>query len=165
MAGTPDPVLGSDALTAAVSLLAAAAAVALAARSREAASSRTRALALGGGVGYAVVAVGLWFVVRLVTGQFAQYSASATQWAGVVLLSTPAVALHAGLALYLHARWEYLSPLVVLFAVTALLAWLFLRVGGETDSLGLYAILFGPAVPLVLLVLAAAEYGVRALVG
>jgi hypothetical protein len=163
MAGTPDPVLGSDALTAAASLLAAAAAVALAVRSREAASSR--ALALGGGVGYAVVAVGLWFVVRLAAGQFAQYSAPATEWAGIALLSTAVVALHAGLALYLHARWEYLTPLVVLFAVTALLAWLFLRVGGESDPLGIYAILFGPAVPLVLFVLAAAEYGVRVVVG
>ncbi|MDS0298700.1 hypothetical protein NDI76_08090 [Halogeometricum sp. S1BR25-6] len=163
MPGTPNPVLGSDALTAAVSLLAAAVAVVLAVRSRDAASPRV--LALGGGVGYAVLAVGLWFVVRLVAGQFSQYSASAAEWVGIVLLSAAVVALHAGLALYLHARWRYLTPLAALFAVTALLAWLFLRVGGETDPLVIYAILFGPAVPLFFLALAAAEYGVRVVVG
>ncbi|SFR42525.1 hypothetical protein [Halogeometricum limi] len=162
MPGTPDPVLGSSLLTHVVAGLVAGGAVLLALHYR----SRTtpRRLALAGGTAYAVAAILLWGVVRVATNEFAQLAIpSLPTFAAVVLASGLVVFAHTALALYFHARFGYLTPLVVLFGATAFLVWVFLHVRGESDPIGLYWLLFGPAILTALLVLAGVEYGVRLL--
>lgn len=163
MPGTPDPVLGSTLLTVVASLLASLVVVAFAYRARDATDPRT--LALAGGGSYAVAAVTLWAAVRVATGTFALVSGSWQSLAGLALVTALVVLVHTSLALYLRARWNYLTPLAVLAATTYLLSWLFLHVRGETDPIGLYWILAGPSVLVGIVALAAVEYAVRAAVG
>lgn len=164
MPGTPDPVLGSSLPTHAVGVLAGVAVALLAVRYRDAAPPRT--VALVGGALYAAAALLLWFLVRVAVGEFARLSLpSPPAFAAVVLATGAALFAHTALSVYLHARWRYLTPLVVLFGATEFVAWLFLHVRGETDPVGLYWLVFGPAVLAALLALAGAEYGVRTVLG
>ncbi|WP_058365375.1 hypothetical protein [Haloparvum sedimenti] len=165
MPGTPDPVLGSDAVTLVVAvLLAVATTAAMAWRaSRTSRPLRTATLL---GVGHGAILVGGWALVRIVAYRF-WTAPSAAPWefllvvGGGLLVLTLQAAVPFG---WLTAR-GVVSPTVGLAAATALVWFLVLRVGGESDPLGLYALAFGPLVVAALLGLGAAEWAVRRALG
>lgn len=162
MAGTPDPVLGSEWLTLLVAALAGAA-VAGGVLLRVGGGRQQPQLRrlLAGGLAYAVGCLALWAAVRAVAepATFGAYSPGG--FFGFLALATVVLGLQFALPVYLYARWRLLAPMVGLFAATALAVYLFLRVGGETDVLWLYAVLFGPAAVGSIAVAALLEGGVR----
>jgi len=163
MAGTPDPALGSSALTVAVACVVALAVTAtpliLVARDR---LPSPRRLAAVGGLAYALVCLGSWAGARLLTDAFVRSMVEDPPvLAGVLLAGAAVLTLQAAIPLYLYASERLYAPLAALFAVTVLVEWAFLRVRGESDPLGLYALFFGPFVVAGLLVVGGAEVGVR----
>ena len=144
MPGTPDPVLGNDALTLAVAcavgVLVAAAPLVL-----QESLPRNTVFAFYGGLAYAVLGLAAWAGARVVTDAFVD---SMTADVGIFLGWTLAAALvlgaQAGIPYYFYARWRLVVPLAVLFVVTVLILPLFLGVRGESDPLALYVIFFGP---------------------
>ena len=163
MAGTPDPALGSSTVTAAVACLVALAVtvtpLVLAARDR---LPSPRRLAAVGGLAYALVCLGSWAGARLLTDAFVRSMvADHLVLAGFLLLGALVLTVQAAIPLYLYASERLYAPLAALFAVTVLVQWVFLRVRGESDPLGLYALFFGPLVAAALLVVGVAEVGVR----
>lgn len=165
MPGAPDPVLGSDALTAGVAAGIGALVAALPYTLREALRAR-RSLALAGGLAYAALCLGIWAAARFVTGSFAG-SLFEDPALFVVLLAagTIVLGLQAAVPFYLLARWGALAPLAGLFGLTALVTYLFFHVRGESDPLGLYALVFGPPLVVGLAAVGLAEVGARRLVG
>lgn len=163
MPGTPDPVLGSDALTFAVACAAAAlvASVPFALRDRLPVSTR---LAIGGGLGYGAFCLGTWAGARYYADAFVTSLFDRPEFlVGLLLVSVVVLGAHAAIPYYLYARWYLVAPLVGLFAITTLLVDVFLRVRGESDPLGLYVLFFGPVVVVGLCVLGSLEVGVRRL--
>jgi len=164
MPGQPWPVLGSTLATAlvaaAVALLVTAAVRHPSLRSR--APSR-RAFAAGFGVAYAVAALGLWAVVRAVAHpvSFRGYGNALVGWLALAALG--AVVLAGGTA-YVYDRLRYVTALGSLFAATAFTWYSFLLVGGETDVLWLWAMLFVPVLLAGAVVLLAVEWGFRTVV-
>jgi hypothetical protein len=127
---------------------------------REAARRRWQAsVALAAGVGIWVVAT--WLVVRLVAwvppweyfaAPTAAVSAAGLGWVAVTVQTlVPALALRRGL-------W---TPLFPLAAATTLVGFAVLRVGGESDGLFIYAILFAPLAVGVQVLLVGGEVGIR----
>lgn len=161
MPGTPDPVLGSDALTFAVACATGALVASLpyVIRDRLPTSSR---FAIGGGLGYAALCLGAWAGARFATSTFA--NATPRLWTLVVAVGALVLGAHAAIPYYLYARWHVVAPLAGLFAVTTLVVDVFLHVRGESDPLGLYALFFGPIVVVGLCVLGSLEIGARRLV-
>jgi len=157
MPGTPDPVLGSDALTLAVACAAGALAASVPVARRERLPA-PRAFALAGGFAYAAVSLGVWAGARFATDSFA--IAPPDVWAGVVAIGAAVLAAHAAVPYYAYARWRLVAPLAGLFGATVLILSLFLRVGGESDPLAIY-LFFGVAVVAGLCLLAVVEAGVR----
>ncbi|WP_128475771.1 hypothetical protein [Halorussus pelagicus] len=144
MPGTPDPVLGSDALTFAVAC-AVGALVAAAPYGFRELLPRSRVVAVGGGLAYAVVCLGAWVGARLATDAFvAGMTADPLTALGWVLAGAIILGAQAAIPYYGYARWRLVVPLAALFAVTALILPPFLSVRGESDPLSLYVILFGP---------------------
>lgn len=130
---------------------------------REAARRRWQAsVALAASVGLAAVAT--WLVVRLVAWvppweylavPSAAVSAAGVGWVAVTVQTlVPALALRRGL-------W---TPLFPLAAATTLVGFAVLRVGGESDGLVIYAILFAPLALVAQLLLAGGEFGLRRVV-
>jgi len=157
MPGTPDPALGSEALTLAVACAAGAlvASVPVALRER---LSAPLTLALAGGLAYAAISLGAWAGARIATDTFP--TASARVWLLVGAASAIVLIGHAAIPYYAYARWRLVAPLAGLFAATVLVFSVFLRVGGESDPLAIYPF-FGAAVVAGLCVLGLAEAGVR----
>lgn len=161
MPGTPDPALGSTALTVAVAVLLTAVTVGAVVWSRD----RSTATAVGVIGAVAVGAVTLWVGVRVV--------AWSPPW---VYLSPPGAAATAGLlgAVVVAAqtvvpaaalRRGVVAPLAPLAAATGLLAFGLLRVGGESDPLAIYAVVVFPVVLAVELLFVVGEVGLRRLWG
>ncbi|MEZ3144127.1 hypothetical protein [Halobaculum sp. MBLA0143] len=159
MPGTPDPVLGSTALTVAVAVSFAAVTVGAVVWSRNR-STRTAAGVTG------VVAAGfvaVWLVVRVVAWvppweYLSPPSAAATAaLVGFVAIAAcvvvPAATLRRGLV----------APLAPLAGATGLLAFALLRVGGESDPLVIYAVVVSPVVLGVEILIVVAEAVVRRL--
>ena len=144
MPGTPDPVLGSDALNLAVAcgagVLVAAAPVVL----RESLPRHTL-LAFYGGLAYAVLGLAAWAGARVVTDAFVDgMTADAATFLGWTLAAALVLGAQAGIPYYFYARWRLVVPLAALFVVTVLILPPFLSVRGESDPLALYALLVGP---------------------
>ncbi|WP_132060394.1 hypothetical protein [Halorussus amylolyticus] len=158
MPGTPDPVLGSDALTLAVACASGALATAVPHVLRERLPAPSR-VALVGGLGYAAACLAAWAGARFATGAWA--TATPRIWALVISAGVVVLSAQAAIPYYLYARWRLVGPLAGLFAVTTLVVDIFLHVRGETDPLGLYALFFGPVVVVTIGVLGAVELGVR----
>lgn len=161
MPGTPDPVIGSDAVTIVLAASLALVTVLWPLRAFPRSAVTTRLVPIGS-VAYAAVAILLWFGVR--AAFYHHVIDPAADPVGFSLIVTVAVivfALQAAIPLYLYASRGLVVPLVVLAAVTTVLFFTFLRVGGESDPIGLYAFAFGPLVIGILLVGGAFELGVR----
>lgn len=162
-ARTPDPVLGSDALTflAAVTLAAPAVAlpVLLARRGR---LPGPRRVALAAGTAYGMGCTLLWATVLLLAAPRLLPGGAAL---GFVVAATVVVGLQAAIPWYCYARWRLRLPLVGLFGLTTLVCYLCLQVGGESDGYLLYALLGSYALPglclLVGLELGGRELGKR----
>ncbi|MFC6975223.1 hypothetical protein ACFQL1_12110 [Halomicroarcula sp. GCM10025709] len=160
MPGTPDPALGSDTLTRAVSIVASV--VVLAGPSVMADRWPPLWFALGVGIVYAGGCLGCWLGARLVTGAFPSglvdrpIAVLPLVFGGVAVLG-----IQAAVPVYGYARYGVVVPLLALAVVTNLVVYTFLQVRGETDPLGLYALFFGPAVVVGLAVLVGLEVVVR----
>ncbi|GAB3420081.1 hypothetical protein GCM10027435_22310 [Haloparvum alkalitolerans] len=164
MPGTPDPVLGSDAATLVASVLLAVATTAAAAWRASGTQRASRPLRTATllGVAHGAVLVGGWALVRTVAGRFwTAPTAAPGEFLLVVVGGLLVVTLQAAVSLGWLAARGVVSPTVGLAAATALVWFLILRVGGESDPLGLYALAFGPVVVAALLGLGAAEWAVR----
>lgn len=161
MPGTPDPVLGSDALTFAIACATSALVASLPYVLRDRLPTPSR-FALGGGIGYALLCLGAWAGARFATDAFA--NATPRLWALVVSVGVVVLGAHAAVPYYIFARWKVVAPLAGLFAATTLVLDVFLRVRGESDPLALYVLFFGPIVVVGLCVLGSLEIGVRRLV-
>jgi len=159
MPGSPDPVLGSELLTRLVAVTAATLVVVVAAGPT---SGESRRLAAVVGAGYATICVGCWAGARLLADAFASGMTDAPlSAAGYVLLAAGLLAVQAAVPVYAYRRYGAVVPLLALTAVTYFVVDTFLRVRGETDPLGLYALIFGPLVLVGLGVLVAAELAAR----
>lgn len=161
MPGTPDPVLGSNAVT-----LAAAAAAAvpvgllpLLVRRRLTVSRETTALL--GGAAYGGLCSLLWVLVRLVVApHLLPDSPLETLW--LVVLSAAVVGLQAALTGYLHDRFRLRLPLAGFYGLTILVLFTCLRVGGESPGYLLYLFVV-PFAVVGLTLLGALELGGRRL--
>ncbi|UPW00225.1 hypothetical protein M0R88_17150 [Halorussus gelatinilyticus] len=161
MPGSPDPVLGSDALTLAVAC-ALAALVAAAPYGFRGSLPRPAVLAVGGGAVYACLCLAVWALARLVTvGLPAAAVERPATLAVVLLLNGFVIALQVAIPYYAYARWRFVAPLAGAFAATVAVLVLFLNVNGETDPVGLYPFVFGPPLVVAICVLALAEGAVR----
>ena len=160
MPGTPDPVLGSDALTLAVALLGAVAVVAvLVLLDRHDSLLEPRWSALVAGVTYGVGFTLLWAGVLAVFRPHLLPDSGA--W--LVALAPVVVGLQAAVPVYGYVRWRLVLPMVALLPLTALVFWLTLRVGGESDGYLIYTVFSGVYTLPGLLVLAGIELGVKEL--
>lgn len=162
MPGTPDPVLGSEALTWGIAFLLSALIVGgfvyVASRWT---NSTVVLTALGAGV-YGLFAVGLWAGVRLVFHQFALSPVTEPlQFAWLIVVAGGVIAVYAVIPFYLFARFTFVAPMIGFTAISTFLLFLFLRVGGESDPLGLFGVGFAPVFFGVLIVLGFLEAGVR----
>ncbi|MFC7166963.1 hypothetical protein [Halospeciosus flavus] len=158
MPGTPDPVLGSDALTfavaAALGIVATTVPIAL---EREDRLPEPWRLALGGGVVSALGHLTLWSLARDLANPLALFAPSRPLLVGFVVLAVLVLGAQTAIPWYCYARWRLRIPLVVLFGATTLVVDSFLHVHGETDPLGLYTLFFGPVLVVSLGILATAE--------
>jgi hypothetical protein len=160
MPGTPDPVLGSDALTFAVALLGAAVVVGfLVLLERRGRLHEPHWSALAVGAAYGIGSTLLWAGVLAVFAPRLLPDSGA--W--LVALAPVVVGLQAAVPVYGYARWRLVAPMAALVPLTMLVFWLVLRVGGESDGYLLYVFL-GSAYALPgLLVLTGIELGAREL--
>ncbi|MFC4450226.1 hypothetical protein [Halorussus aquaticus] len=160
MPGSPDPVLGSDALNVGVATLVAGLFVALPYVLRN--RFDRRRLAVVGGLAYAVVCLGAWAGARFVADAFvAGMTADPAVFAGWTLAGAVVLGAQAAVPYYCFARWRLVAPLAALFAVTVLILPPFLSVRGESDPLALYALVFGPLLVGLTCLGGLAEYAVR----
>ncbi|WP_135854527.1 hypothetical protein [Halorussus salinus] len=161
MPGSPDPVLGSDALNIGVSTLVAGLFVALPYLFRDRLTER-RAFALGGGLAYAITCFAAWAGARVATDAFvAGMAADAGTFLAWTVAALVVLGAQAAIPYYCVARWRLVAPLAALFAVTVLILPPFLSVRGESDPLGLYVLLFGPLLVGLTGLVALGEYAVR----
>ncbi|WP_276301276.1 hypothetical protein [Halorussus lipolyticus] len=161
MPGTPDPVLGSDALTLAVACFVGALVATVPYGFRES-LPRPALLAVGGGAVYAVFCLAVWAGARLATVGFPPAAADRpATLAVVVVLNALVIGAQVAVPYYLYARFRFVAPLVGAFAATVAVLVLFLGVGGETDPIALYPLLFGPLLVAAICLLGLAEFGVR----
>jgi hypothetical protein len=146
MAGTARPALGSDALTAVIALALATLVVGAPRAWRGRLFGRSQ-FAVGGGLLYGLVGVALWFGVRVAVGRFTLTPwASFGQFVGFVGVSVAVLCVQLTVPYYLYARWGLLTPLGALFAGSALLVFGLLQVGGESDFLLIYDLVYAPLV-------------------
>ena len=161
MPGTPDPVLGSDAVTLAVAAAAAVPVGLLPLLVRRRLTTGRRTTALLGGAAYGGLCSLLWVLVRLVAApRLLPDSPLETLWLAVI--SAAVVGLQAVVAGYLHDRFRLRLPLAGLYGLTMLVLFTCLRVGGESPGYLLY--LFAvPFAVIGLSLLGALELGGRRL--
>ncbi len=161
MPGSPDPVLGSDALTLAVACVVGAL-VATAPYGFRESLPRPVAFGIGGGAVYAVLCLAAWAGARLVTDAFvAGMAADPATLLGWTLAGAVVLGAQAAIPYYLYARWRLVVPLAALFVVTVLILPPFLGVRGESDPIGLYVLVFGPMFAILTALVGLAEFGVR----
>lgn len=144
MPGSPDPVLGSVAVTWAVAISVAAliALTPVVLRRRNLDPFR---LGICGAVASVLLCLGVWAGARVATDSFASSLFEHPGFlVGMVLTAAVILGAQVGIPYYLYARWGLLLPLVGAFALTALCLVAFLGVRGESEPLGLYTLFFGP---------------------
>jgi len=157
--GTPDPLFGS---TVFVWIVALAAGAVVCTAARVTANRRWPAsAALAAGVGLTTVVT--WLVVRVVAWvppweslgtPTAALTAAGMGWVAVTGQTlVPTLAVRRGL-------W---TPLLPLAAATTLAVFGVLRVGGESDTLVIYALAFAPLAVATQLLFVAGEFGLRRL--
>ncbi|WP_353634538.1 hypothetical protein ABSL23_01830 [Halobacterium sp. NMX12-1] len=162
MPGQPWPVLGSTALTLAVA--ASAGLVAALATFRAADQPPRRAAALVG-VPVAIASLALWWVARYSAAYpFPDYG-SLHVLAGWLALAFVVLAAQVGLAAYAFARWRLVAGPVAAFAAVTATWYYFLRIGGETDVLWLWAALAAPVLLAATALTVGIEYGARRAAG
>lgn len=166
MPGTADPVLGNDLLTGGIALAIAALIASLPVVLRSRVSAFDSALfAIAGGLAYGVAGVALWFGVRIVVGRYPpSLWPSLEGFLFVVLVGVLVLGLQAAIPQLLFARRTLVAPLACLFVGTAVATYLFLRVGGESDTLFIYAFVYAPLVIAAELASALLETLIRATV-
>lgn len=146
MLGTADPVLGSEQLTIGAALAVAGLVTSLPVVFRDRASD-SAPFAVVAGFAYGLVGVALWFGVRIAVGRYPPALwPSLDGFLFVVAVGIAVLGLQAALPQFLFARRMLVVPLACLFVGTAFAAFLFLRVGGESDALFIYAFVYGPVV-------------------
>lgn len=160
MPGTPDPVLGSDGLTL---LVAMSVGVVLGVLpwlwGRRGPLPPVRRLAIAGGAATASLGLASWAGARIASpGDIILASMGAGDAAAVVGLTALVLGLLGALPWYCYGRWGLRSPLLGLVASTTLVIDAFLRVGGETDPIGLFSFLYGPIMIVAIALLAGIEY-------
>jgi len=163
MPGTPDPVLGNWSLTYAVASIVGTV-VAVGPYALRENLPAPAAFSLAGGLTYALFCLGVWAGARVATIGF-PVAASDRPGLLAVVLGLNALVLGSQVAVpyYLYVRSRFVAPLVGAFAATVLVLTLFLSVGGETDPVALYPVLFGPISVIGIGLLVLAEFGVRRL--
>lgn len=163
MPGTPDPLLGSRLANWGVALALSLLLVLGPLRySRRATPGR---LAAASGVLAAAVGLTVWALPRVATGAFGQFSYPDPVVAlGLYAVGTVVLAVQVAGPVYGFLRYGLVSPLAAAVGATALAAFLFFQLGGETESFGLY-VLFSPLVVAVILGVAVLEGGLRRLAG
>jgi hypothetical protein len=158
MPGQPWPVLGSTAATVAVAGSAAFVATLVTVRVADRSPRRAAALV---GVPVAVASLVLWWAVRYWAAYpFPDYGGLHLIAAWLALAFVVAVA-QAGFAAYAFARWRLVAGPVAVFAAVAATWYLFLRIGGETDILWLWALFFGPILSAATALTVGIEYAAR----
>lgn len=158
MPGQPWPVLGSTAATVAVA--GSAALVAAFATIRTADRSPRRAAALVG-VPVAAVSLMLWWAVRYWAAYpFPDYGGRHLL-AGWLALAFAVFAAQAGFAAYAFARWRLVAGPVAVFAAVTSTWYLFLEIGGETDVLWVWALVYGPVLLAATALTVGIEYAAR----
>jgi hypothetical protein len=161
MPGTPDPVLGSDALSLAVACFVGALVAAVPYGFRES-LPRPGVLAVGGGLAYAVVCLAAWALARIATiGVPFQASEQSGLIAVLLALNVLVIGSQVAIPYYLYASYRFVSPLAGAFVATVFVLTVFLGVGGETDPIVLYPVLFGPILVVGIALLAFAEFCIR----
>lgn len=160
MPGSPWPVLGSHVATIAVAA-AAGVAVVLSTVNQVARNRSPRAVAAVVGVSTAVLTLALWAVVRAWSGlAFPDYG-GAHLLAGWLVAGFVALVALAGGTAYAYSRWRYVSALLALFAATAFTWYGFLLVGGETDVLWVWVLVYAPVLMFGAGLLVGLEHVVR----
>jgi len=162
MPGEPWPVLGSTAATVAV---AAAAGVVAALATVRAADRPPRNAAVLVGAPVAAASLLLWWAVNYWTAYpFPDYGGLHVL-GGWLALAFALLLAQVGLAAYAFARWRLVAGPVAAFAVVALTWFSFLRVGGETDVLWVWALVYGPVLLAATALTVGIEYGARRATG
>jgi hypothetical protein len=158
MPGQPWPVLGSTAATVAVAVGAGLVAVLATVRAADRSSRRAAALV---GIPVAVASLVLWWAARYWAAYpFPDYG-SLPVLAGWLVLAFVVLAAQVGLAAYAFARWRLVAGPVAAFAGVAVTWYFFLRIGGETDILWLWAVFVGPLVLAATALTVGIEYAAR----
>lgn len=158
MPGQPWPVLGSTVATVAVA--AGAGLVAALATIRMTDRSPRRAATLVG-VPVAVASLVLWWVVRYWAAYpFPDYG-GLYLLAGWLALAFVVLVAQAGFAAYAFARWRLVAGPVAVFAAVTSTWYFFLRIGGETDVLWVWALLYGPILLAATALTVGIEYAAR----
>ncbi|AFZ73577.1 hypothetical protein [Natronobacterium gregoryi] len=166
MPGIPEPVVGSDPLTWLIAGSLSVLVVVLFAYTASRWDGSAVAVAVVGAAGYGLATVGLWAGVRLAFYHFVlDPVAEPMQFAWLLVFAGGTIAIYAAIPFFLFARFGYVVPMIGFTAISTLLFFLFLRVGGETDPLALFGLGFAPFFIGTLLVLAVLEAVVRSLLG
>ena len=110
MPGTPNPVLGNDTLTFAVTCGVGAFVAAAPLVLRESLPPHTL-LAFSGGLAYAVLGLAAWAGARVVTDAFvSDMTADAGTFLGWTLAAAVVLGAQAGIPYYFYARWRLVVP-------------------------------------------------------
>lgn len=160
MPGTPEPILGSDGLTLLVAMTGG---VLLAALPwlwrRRGDLPAVRRVAIAGAIATSVLGLSIWAAARITTGGGIPVgSGSAGATVAVIGFGALVLGLLGALPWYFFARWGLRSPLLGLAAASTIVLDAFLRVGGETDPIGLFTLLYGPILIVAIVLLGGIEY-------
>lgn len=162
MPGIPEPILGSDPLTGIIAALLSVLIIGIFVYTSVKLEISAVMLSGVGAVSYGVFAAGVWAGVRLLFHHFAlNPTIEPLQFAWLIIIAGGLLAAQAAIPFFLFARFNFILPLVGFAAISTLLLFVFLRVGGETDPLALFGFGFAPFFIGSLLALAALEAGVR----
>ncbi|SDR16160.1 hypothetical protein [Natronobacterium texcoconense] len=166
MPGIPEPVLGSEPLTWIVAATLSVLVVSLFAYAASRWEFSAVVLIVAGAAGYGLFAAGLWASVRLAFHHLAlDPVAEPVTFAWLLVVAGGLLAVQAAIPFFLFARFGYVVPMIGFTAISTLLLFVFLRVGGETDPLALFGFGFAPFFVGSLLVLAVLEAVLRYLLG
>lgn len=164
MPASPDPVLGSDPLTLAVSLGVSVATVFVSVLvKRGSGRGVTAPIAVGIGIGYAAACLAIWFGARVVASSQV-LTAGAPSLAFLIGVGGILLWAQATAPVWLYGRFHLFGPLAALAVVNTVVVYAFLGVYGETDPLALY-VLSAPFLVAGILLVGVLEWTIRRLFG